>query len=201
LAIHAVIFDLGGVIVRTEDWHPRNALAERLATSRDELESLVFGDGGDYRAQLGEITAQEQWDHVRQKLGMSASDTSQLQEQFFGGDRLDQELVDYIRDVKHDYITALLSNAPDNLRGILDEKWDITDAFHHIIISAEVGVMKPDPAIYQLALARLGVAAEDAVFIDDMQANVQGALDIGMHAIHFRSADLTRAELEGLLSN
>lgn len=199
MAIHAVIFDLGGVIVRTEDWHPRNALAERLGMSRDELVVLVFGDDGDYRAQLGEITAEEQWAYVGQKLGLDAKEIPEVRDEFFGGDRLDNELVGFIRELKPDHYTALLSNALDNLRWYLEEEWKITDAFHHIIISAEVGLMKPNPEIYRLTLERIGVEPAEAVFIDDLMANVRGARDIGMHSIQFKSRAQTIAELEGLL--
>ena len=201
MTIHAVIFDLGGVIVRTEDWGPRNALAERLGMSRGELAGLVFGDSGDYRAQLGEITAKEQWAYVANKLGVPAEDIPQMQDEFFGGDKLDAELVTFIRELKHSRYTALLSNAIDNLRWYLEEEWNITDAFHHIIISAEVGVMKPEPEIYQLALEHVGVEAEEAVFIDDMPQNVRGAQDVGMHAIQFKSREQCLAELEVLLES
>ncbi|KAA3644903.1 MAG: HAD family phosphatase [Chloroflexi bacterium] len=199
MAIHAVIFDLGGVIVRTEDWHPRNALAERMGMERGELAGLVFGDDGDYRAQLGEITAEEQWAYVGEKLGLAAEDLPQVQQDFFGGDRLDKELVGFIRELKHTHYTALLSNALDNLRWYLEEEWEIIDAFHHIVISAEVGLMKPNPEVYRMTLERIGVEAEEAVFIDDMMANVRGARDVGMHSIQFKSREQTCAELEVLL--
>jgi FMN phosphatase YigB (HAD superfamily) len=54
-------------------------------------------------------------------------------------------------------ITTLLSNAWDNLRGVLEQDWRILDAFDQVIISAEVGLAKPDAPIYQLAVERLGV--------------------------------------------
>jgi epoxide hydrolase-like predicted phosphatase len=112
---------------------------------------------------------------------------------------LDVELVDYIRELKKNYCTVLLSNAFSNLRAALEERWQIDDAFHHIVISAEAGLMKPDPAIYRLALEKTGFEPEEAVFIDDFERNVEGARDVGLHAIHFQDAAQAREQLETLL--
>jgi len=65
-------------------------------------------------------------------------------------------------------------------------------------VSGTEKLIKPDPAIYRLALARWGVAAADTVFIDDNAANVEGARRVGMHAIHFTGEPALRAELRGL---
>jgi HAD superfamily hydrolase (TIGR01509 family) len=110
-------------------------------------------------------------------------------------------LVDQIRELKHGYTTAVLSNAFDELRRLLVEEWLISDAFHHLIISAEVGMMKPDPAIFQLALEITGFEADETLFIDDSLDNIRSAEEIGMHTIHFNSAQQTRDELRNLLHN
>jgi HAD superfamily hydrolase (TIGR01509 family) len=64
-----------------------------------------------------------------------------------------------------------------------------------ILISAEVGLAKPDPRIYRLAAERLGVRPDEAVFVDDFAANVEGARAVGMRAIHFRPELDLRAAL------
>jgi putative hydrolase of the HAD superfamily len=69
-----------------------------------------------------------------------------------------------------------------------------------MIISAEVGLGKPDPRIYHLAVEQLGVKAEQAVFLDDMQRNIVGAKQVGMLGIHFRNPQQVRFELEQLLN-
>ncbi|MBN8849040.1 MULTISPECIES: HAD family phosphatase [unclassified Sphingomonas] len=69
------------------------------------------------------------------------------------------------------------------------------DRFRDIVVSGEEKLMKPDAAIYRLALDRFGVAAADAVFVDDRQANVDGAAAVGMHALLFTGADRLRADL------
>jgi len=195
-AIEAVIWDLGGVIVRTEDRAPRDALAERLGLSRAELNHIVFESDARFSAQLGEIDGDAHMQTISEKFGLSLPEFRQY---LFGGDRVDKELVAFIRDLRPKWKTALLSNALSNLRSFLSETWKISDAFDLIVVSAEEGLMKPDPAIYQLALNRLGVLAHAAVFIDDLAANVQAAVDSGMLGIVFESRRQALGALHTLL--
>jgi 2-haloacid dehalogenase len=73
--------------------------------------------------------------------------------------------------------------------------------FRDIVVSGEVGLLKPDPAIYYLALRRFGLKPAEALFVDDRQINVDGAEGVGMQAHLFSGADDLRARLEpeGLL--
>jgi glucose-1-phosphatase len=199
MAIRAVIWDLGGVLLRTEDLSARQALADRMGKPRAELENLVFdGHSGD-RAQLGEISVDEHWENIRRTLGLDAAGISEFQRQFWEGDQLDVELVDTIRSLRSRYKTGLLSNAFSDLRQVVTARLNISDAFDEIVISAEIHLMKPDARIYQHALQRLGVAAQEAVFIDDMLRNVEGARSQGMNGIHFRQRSQALAELERFL--
>jgi len=198
--IRAVIFDFGGVIVRTENRAFRCKLAARLSVTSDELDRLIFESESARQATLGEITTQEHWEAVRKILNLSAQEFPSVPLAFWGGDILDDALVDYVRSLRPQYKTALLSNAWDDLRRELRQTWQIEDAFDEIIISAEVGFAKPDPHIYQLALNRLRVAPDEAVFIDDTPENVDAAGQTGMHAIHFESSQQVRAALGQLLN-
>jgi putative hydrolase of the HAD superfamily len=94
---------------------------------------------------------------------------------------------------------GLLSNGWSSTRRFIDERWDIADIFDDMIISAEVGLAKPDRRIYQLALDRLGVEAEQTIFIDDFDENIQGARELGIHGIHFQDPQIVMEELKDLL--
>jgi epoxide hydrolase-like predicted phosphatase len=199
MAIQAIIFDLGGVLVRTEDSAPREKLARRLGLGRAELEELAFGGTSGIQAQRGEIDIDQHWENVRQELGMTPDELRIFVDEFFRGDRLDDELVDAIRGFRGEYKTALLSNAFSNLRYYVNEVWQIADAFDELFISSEMGVTKPDERIYRLVLQRLAVAPEQAVFVDDFSHNIEGARAVGMHAVLFRSREATLSALDKLL--
>lgn len=199
MTIKAVIFDLGGVLVRTEDRTPRENLAGRLGMTYDELSRLIYESESARLATVGETTAQEHWEFVRNALNLTTEEFLSVPRDFWGGDRLDTVLVDYIRSLRSGYKTALLSNAWDNLRQTLIHEWQIDGIFDQLIISAEVGTAKPAPRIYQIALERLNLTPDDAVFVDDFVENVEGARAVGLYSIHFQDPGRARAELERLL--
>src|SRR5512139_3485970 len=108
MSIQAVIWDLGGVLLRTEDYTPRQALAQRFGMTLDEIEDLVFsGESGD-RAQRGEISVEQHWENQRKELGLSPDELQAFRNEFWGGDRLDTDLVAYIRRLQDDFKTGLL---------------------------------------------------------------------------------------------
>jgi len=201
MSIRAVIFDLGGVLLRTEDPTPRRELAARLGLTREQIYYHVFDSPSARQATLGQITTGEHWESVRRAMGLTQEEFASVRQAFWGGDRLDAELVDYIRSLRPRYKTALLSNAWDDLREVLTERLKVADAFDELVISAEVGIAKPDPRIYYMALERLGVPAGEAVFVDDFMENIEAARALGLHTVHFRSPEQARDELGILLGD
>jgi len=155
MAIKAIIWDVGGVLLRTEDYALREQLAAELGVTRDHLEMAVFAGEIGGQAQRGEISVSELWEAVRQAYDLSHEEVIRFEEFFWGGDVLDTKLIDHIRSLKGKYHTGLLSNAWLDLRAVITDRWQIEDAFDTMTISAEEGVMKPDARIYQIALARL----------------------------------------------
>ena len=199
MTIKAIIFDLGGVLLRTADFAPRDRLAARLGMSRHELAEFIFGGESGEQAQRGEINVQQHWDNLAALLHMSRQEFNQLLGEFFGKDELDQGMLEYVRSLHQTYRTGLLSNAFGDLRQIISERWHFEDAFDDMIISAEVGLVKPDARIYQLAVEQLGVKTAEAVFIDDMQRNIVGAIKAGLQGIHFLDPGQLRFDLDQLL--
>ena len=200
MTIKAIIFDLGGVLLRTADFSARDQLAARLGMNRYALEELIFGGESGEKAQRGEITIQEHWETLRHALHYSPSQFKVLLDEFFARDEIDSDLVETIRRLHHTYKIALLSNAWDDLRQTLQERWNIDGLFDELIISAEVKMVKPDPRIYHLAVEKLGVLPAEVVFIDDMAVNVEAARKEGLHAIWFQDTQQTMDLLNGYLS-
>nr|MBC7245942.1 HAD family phosphatase [Chloroflexota bacterium] len=198
-SIKALIFDMGGVLLRTESLEPRQRLAAKLGLSLEQLYKLVFESEEDRLVQLGIITPEERWQRIAPQLGLNNEEIAEFRREMFAGDVLDMELVNYIRSMRGRYKTALLSNAPARLEAMIHNEWHIADCFDVIVISALVKMMKPDPAIYRFTLNQLQVAPQEAVFIDDIRENVEAAAALGMHAIQFTTRDAALKELEDLL--
>src|SRR5438477_2266863 len=196
------VFDFGGVLV---DWNPRH-LYSKLIADPAEMESF-----------LAEVATRE-WHMVQDHGGDCAEATRRLQALHPGKEALIAafyERFDEMNDVVFPEMVALveqlhaagtplylLSNAPDLLdawlRGPARRRHPFLGLFRDYVVSGLVKCSKPDAEIYQLTCRTGRFAPHEAVFIDDLLANVEGARAAGMAAIHHRSADHTAAELRRL---
>lgn len=197
--IKAVIWDMGGVILRSEDWAPRQALAQEYGMTLEEIHNLVFSSDSGTRATLGEITEEEHWQIIARQLNLSTDESKRFQNKFWQGDRLDQSLVDFIRSLKPSYTTGLLSNAWNGARRVLTKSKPCIDAFHVSVFSCEVGLAKPDPAIYRYIIRLCGIEPNEAIFVDDFIENINAANDLGIHGIQFKSAGQAIQDVNRLL--
>lgn len=198
MSIKAVFFDIGGVIIRTEYQAPREHLAERLNLTYEDVYKAVFESETSRKASIGTVSEDEHWNAVTRKLGRPVAEAKAIRDEFFAGDVIDRDLLGFIRSLRPRYTTGVISNAWPGMRAyIVENKFE--DAFDSLTISAEVGVMKPQPKIYQLALEQAKVQASEAVFVDDMPANVEAANALGMRGTHFRDPQKTLTELKKIL--
>jgi putative hydrolase of the HAD superfamily len=184
--IKAILFDFGGVLVRTGDPTGRREWEARLGLPSGELVRVVHGSGAWIKAQRGLISPADYWKQVALNLGIPEDDLAQLQHDFFRDDQLDQTLVTLIDDLRQlGYKVGLLSNDTEQLRDKL-ARLGILTKFDAVVISAEIGVMKPDPDSYLAILTILGVQPAECIFIDDLLANIDGAVYLGIKGIHFQ---------------
>ena len=198
MSVRAVFFDLGGVIVRTEYQAPRQHLAERLGMEYDDLVKIVFDSDSGYQASIGAIPPDVHWDSIIKRLKRPAEELEDIRHEFFAGDVIDRTLLDFLRSLRGKYKTGLISNAWGDLREyILREKFE--DAFEHIVISAEVGAVKPDAKIFQIALEQAGVKPKEMVFVDDFAVNIEGCEKLGIKGILFKDPESTIKQLKALL--
>lgn len=183
--IKAVIFDVGGVLVRTEDRAPRRALEVRLGLQPGEAETLVYNSAKGQQAQRGEITAQELWRWIQTRFCFDDAAVAAFRREFWGGDRLNASLLTLVQSLRPRYQMAIISNAMDDLLLTLTDVYPMADDFDLIVGSAYERVMKPAPEIFLRTLARLDREPAEAIFIDDFAHNVAGARAVGMAAIHY----------------
>lgn len=182
----AVLFDFGGVIWNMR-WDVCRALeAEHgLAPNsvfttlyRTEAWAAVERGRGDREAWLAEAHA------ALERLAGRA--LPPLHAAWRAAQEPIRETVALIRALRPAYRLGVLSNADATLRARLTDVVKIADAFDDIVCSAEVGVAKPEPEIYTLACARIGLAPAACVFVDDNEPNVSAAGALGLTAVHYR---------------
>ena len=108
--------------------------------------------------------------------------------------------VELARALRPDYKISILSNADVSLRRRLEHDIGIHHLFDDIVCSAEIGIAKPEPAVFHLACERLGLPPAECVFVDDHEPNVKAAQDVGMPAVLFRvdRGDDLRVQLRAL---
>lgn len=176
--IQAVIFDFFDVIHAD----PQKAWLKAHGYKREG----AFAEASDL-LDLGEITYDE---YISRYAGHSGKTEKEVDTSFKSFARLDRGVVRIIKALKQEgVVTALVSNAnAAEVRPLLT-KHKLTFLFDDIIISSEVGIRKPDPKIFQIALERMNLAPHEVIFIDDTKHNVAAARDCGMHAIHHCSSD------------
>lgn len=181
----ALIFDFGGVLMKTKDHTPRHRWDAQLGLPPGSVERIVHGSPTWIQAQTGIISPQTYWQDVGQQLNLAWADVERLREDFYSGDVLDANLIAYIEDLRAGgHAVALLSN--DSLE--LVEKLarlGIAYLFDPVIISAQIGVMKPDPRAYQYTLEILSRPPQQTIFIDDRQENVSAARALGIQGVHY----------------
>jgi putative hydrolase of the HAD superfamily len=185
--VDAVIFDFGGVLT-SPPFAPFRAWAEEQGHDPDTLVRLfigpeVDGDHPFHRAERGEIPASDAFAAISTEATALGIDLSEMKVSPNMTAR--EDVVAYIQQLKIDGVTvALLSN---NFKEMADQ-WRrlvaIDDLFDVVIESSAEGMRKPAPAIYELALERLGIAADRAVFLDDLIDNIHGAKAVGLHAVY-----------------
>ena len=197
--IAAVLWDLGGVILKTTDTSHREAWEKQFDLEPWGLEKLVFGNKVSRQASGGEASVDEIWKYVQDQLELVDEDMADFKKDFFAGDEIDQDLMNFIRSIKKIMKSGMITNAWPGMRHYIEDVWNIANAFDVIVVSAEVKLVKPHPEIYNLALEQLELNPEETIFIDDFIENVQGAEAIGMTGIHFVSTDDVVAKLRGLL--
>jgi len=190
----AVIFDLGGVMTEPlfrdrGDIDPEffNLVAFFLNDFRD-VYHLPTGAHDLHLLEIGRLSDAEFFDRMCRRYmeaGHDPIDARTAQRVIFGkGFVASTAMIDAVRQIKGaGYRTALLTNVSRDGESLWRNLIPVDDLFDVVIDSSRVGLRKPDPAIYELTCQRLGVRAEDCLFVDDLECNVDAARELGMEAI------------------
>lgn len=187
--IRALIFDCFGVLYHGSLGH----LREQLPPDRRQ-ELMDLNMSSDY----GYISHEEYVERAAVLIGMS---TDELQSITAKQHIRNEPLVNYIRQIKSQYKTALLSNVGSDVMNTLFSPKEQAELFDTVVLSSDVGMTKPNPDIFRLAASQLGVGVEECVMIDDLLSNVQGAEQVGMKAIAYSTIDQMQYALDRCLQD
>jgi glucose-1-phosphatase len=192
--IRAVIFDIGRVLIRIDVARAMKGMASGLSLSPEELWSAIEKDPRWKDWQEGRISARDWHLHMKQRFG-----GSQTFEEFTEtwNRVLDPEPIhgkELFEKLSKRYRLALLSNTDPIHVAEMEARYDFFSYFPARVYSCAVGATKPSPLIYREALRACRVRAEEAVYIDDIEAYVEAARSLGMAGVQFRAPEqLARA--------
>jgi epoxide hydrolase-like predicted phosphatase len=203
MAIQALFFDLGDVLYHTPSmvWAKRWQMVLGLKNNPTITAVLSSGSDSDYMkdVMIGKIPEAQVWEMVTKQWKINPGLFQRMRRGALSKKRWNKELADFVIGLRPRYKTAILSNAGSDSRKTFNDVFQIEQLVDQVIISAEVGVAKPDERIYQIAIDRLGVMAEEAVFVDDIPENVAAAQRFGMKAIRFLNNPQAIAEVQKFL--
>lgn len=188
--IKAIIFDYFDVLVHDEYWH---VVAERADASGNASQISQLN----IDVNSGAISWQEFCEIIAKQMNVSAKFVDEKYHEL----QLNKRLVLYANELKaRGYKVALLSNAASEyLRPIL-QNTGLEQLFDAVAISTEIGAIKPHPNAYMATVKILKVEPSEAVMIDDMQHNVDGAVAAGLVGIRYQNYEQAKQEIETLLA-
>jgi len=199
--VRNVIFDLGGVVL---DWNPDHIVSrfQPVVELRAALKAALFGHADWRLFDRGTLTESELIERLEPRVGRPRQEVTAILDAVRESLVEKPETVQLIRALQAQGTPLYcLSNMPAGVYAHLRRRHNFWDAFNGIVISGEVKMMKPEPAVFQHLLATFNLRPEESVFIDDVLANIEGAKQMGLHTIWFKDAAQCRRELDQVLRN
>lgn len=197
--IQAILFDAGGVLITEGSSGKRLQTFDRLLGWEPGTMHLRLYSGGMWEAlSTGAIDPDTYWEKVGLAWEKRLPQDFKLFIDNFHAHRLDFATLELARRLRRHYRLVLISNATVLLPAFLAHERRLHGLFDIYIISALEGVRKPDPRIYEIALARLQLPAANCVLIDDKERNNLIAEALGMKTIEHRGALQTESALRQL---
>jgi putative hydrolase of the HAD superfamily len=195
LALRAVVFDYGIVLTGPPDAEAWANLLRITGLSQERFEPLYWANR--HALDEGKLTGITFWQKLLREAGLPLDHAEDLNH--WDG-RLwtvqNPAMLAWQQALKqHSLLTAILSNMSDNVLGNIEREFTWIHGFDTLVWSCQVGLAKPDPAIYRHTLDELGSRLEETLFIDDRRENVEAARALGIQAIQYFSVERLRADL------
>jgi len=200
MTIQAIVFDIGGVLEINPDLGVTDSWESRLGLAPGALNDRTRDVGRD--GSIGMISEAVVHQAVMKRLGLGEHQLTEFMadiwREYLG--TANTELIEYARRLRPRYRTGILSNSFVGAREREQAAYGFEDLVDEIIYSHECGMSKPDPGIYALTCARLGVEPAQIVFLDDTETCVEGARQAGIDAVLYRDNAQAIRDIEDLLA-
>ncbi|MEK6538358.1 MAG: HAD family phosphatase [Nitrospirota bacterium] len=199
--IKLIIFDLGKVILDFSLSMIAEGLARHsnnyLYANPQNIVDYMLGQGNDITVsyETGRIKSDDVYNYIKKtfSLDLTFHQFKQVWSYIFAEN---EGVADLIDKLKKDFKLYLLSNTNELHFEFIRQKFPVVHKFDTWILSYEVGVMKPDPEIFRIALLKAGVGADETIFIDDIRGHVLGAQGMGINAVEFKSVEQITSYIE-----
>ncbi len=197
--IQGIIFDFGRVISAQKPPTLFARYEKDLGLAPESINPIMFDSQAWKDALLGRKTAEAFWYAIGPELGLnSAEEIDAFRRRYHADEAINPGVAELMGLLYGRYKLAVLSNSPPGLVNWLAD-WNIRHWFDVVFCSGDEGVVKPDPAAFEMTLGRLGVEPGAAVFIDDTLEHVKAAEALGLHGICFTTAEILSDRLNALL--
>ena len=204
-ALRAVFFDFGGVLYKTPNLAWLSRLQRVLRNPHADIIDALFASPTELAYVMdimtGRVPEAQVWEQVAARLRLHPRWLARLRAGSLADKRLNQPMIYLLQSLRPRYQTAILSNAGSDFRETFGRAFPVDRWVDEVIISAEEGLAKPDPRIYTLAVERLGVKLEEALFVDDLEENITAARQAGMRAVQFLNNRQAISEIRAILNN
>jgi putative hydrolase of the HAD superfamily len=198
MALRAVIFDFGRVLSAPPDVDAHTGLVETAGVPDEVFEEHYWAHRHAYDA--GALNGTTYWEAVAKGAGFDLTDARLAALHHHDGlmwANLNAPMIEWAAALQHAGIkTAILSNMGEVNLAYMRKHFGWLEAFDHLTWSCELLTAKPDPEIYRHTLEKLGIAAEETIFIDDLQRNIDAAKALGIDGILFTDVAQIRRDLE-----
>ncbi|MBN1581433.1 MAG: HAD family phosphatase [Anaerolineae bacterium] len=195
--INALIFDYGGVISKPQNPENIKRMLELVNQDYDDFMRVYTGLRPQFDS--GQLSSDAYWTIVLEHLGIEATPAaiSRLNhEDMASWTQINESMIRFLQQHRASIPKlAIISNMTWDTLLFMREHFQWLDLFDHLIFSCQLGIVKPDRAIYEACLDALAIPADECLFVDDSVANVRGAQAAGMAAIHFQTFDQFVLEL------
>ena len=177
----AIVLDMYGVIVKQtgDDFVP---YVQQTFPDLNPEEIYIPW----FKADIGELTSLEVWEAI----GFQG-DLEKIEKEYLDTIELTNGFIDFIEKVKDKYKLAIISNDSSRWSKYLREKFDLNKYFDVISISGDLKIQKPDERIFFLTIEKLGLNAEDCIYIDDREGNLEAAKKVGMNTVLLNSRNVS----------